>query len=53
VNFIPTPIQKVVEDGIITEDGKKREVDVIICATGFDECDFVFSQPVWKRLTKR
>ncbi|CRG92376.1 Putative sterigmatocystin biosynthesis monooxygenase stcW [Talaromyces islandicus] len=37
VNFIPTPIQEVVEDGLITEDGKRREVDMIICATGFQE----------------
>ncbi|TPX11474.1 uncharacterized protein E0L32_007893 [Thyridium curvatum] len=35
VEFIPTQIQEFVEDGIITEDGKKREVDAIICATGF------------------
>lgn len=35
VDFIPTQIQEVVEDGIITQDGKKREVDAIICATGF------------------
>lgn len=37
VEFIPTPIKRVVKDGIETEDGKKREVDIIICATGFDE----------------
>ncbi|UPK95264.1 hypothetical protein LCI18_006199 [Fusarium solani-melongenae] len=35
VDFISTQIQEVVEDGIITQDGKKREVDAIICATGF------------------
>ncbi|KPM40130.1 putative sterigmatocystin biosynthesis monooxygenase stcW [Neonectria ditissima] len=35
VEFIPTNIQEVVEDGIVTEDGKKRQVDAIICATGF------------------
>lgn len=35
VEFIPTEIQEIVADGIITKDGKKREVDAIICATGF------------------
>ncbi|KAL2012370.1 hypothetical protein VTN00DRAFT_5088 [Thermoascus crustaceus] len=37
VDFIPTPIKRVVKDGIETEDGKKREVDMIICATGYDD----------------
>lgn len=36
VNFISKPIEKVTESGIQTEDGKLREVDAIICATGFD-----------------
>lgn len=36
VDYISTPIEKVTETGIITNDGKLREVDVIICATGFD-----------------
>jgi cation diffusion facilitator CzcD-associated flavoprotein CzcO len=35
VNFISTPIEKVVETGIINDD-KLREVDAIICATGYD-----------------
>jgi hypothetical protein len=35
VGFISNPIQEIVEDGIITSDGKKRKVDAIICATGF------------------
>ncbi|RFU28410.1 hypothetical protein B7463_g7911, partial [Scytalidium lignicola] len=36
VEFISNPIEKVTESGIQTEDGKLREVDAIICATGFD-----------------
>jgi hypothetical protein len=36
VDVIPTPIAKVTETGITTEDGKHREVDAIVCATGFD-----------------
>lgn len=36
VDFINKPIERVTETGIIC-DGKLREVDVIICATGFDK----------------
>lgn len=36
VDYISDPIQKVTEGGIVTTDGRLREVDVIICATGFD-----------------
>lgn len=34
-HFIAIPIQGIFEDRIITNDGKKREVDATICATGF------------------
>jgi cation diffusion facilitator CzcD-associated flavoprotein CzcO len=36
VEFIPKEIQGITEKGIIDEDGIEREVDAIICATGFD-----------------
>ncbi|OAG44504.1 hypothetical protein AYO21_01500 [Fonsecaea monophora] len=36
VSFISTPIKQVYSDGIETDDGTKRPVDTIICATGFD-----------------
>ncbi|KAH8772069.1 cyclohexanone monooxygenase [Hyaloscypha sp. PMI_1271] len=36
VNFISTGIKQVYSNGIKTNDGKFREVDMIICATGFD-----------------
>ncbi|KAI0372040.1 FAD/NAD-P-binding domain-containing protein [Pilatotrama ljubarskyi] len=36
VDFVPTPIKRVTERGIETEDGKFQELDVIICATGYD-----------------
>jgi cation diffusion facilitator CzcD-associated flavoprotein CzcO len=36
VEFIPKEIQRITEKGIIDEDGVEREVDTIICATGFD-----------------
>ena len=36
VSFVSDAIAKVTEDGIVTEDGRLRKVDAIICATGFD-----------------
>ena len=36
VEFIPKEIQRITEKGIIDEDGVEREVDTIICATGFE-----------------
>jgi cation diffusion facilitator CzcD-associated flavoprotein CzcO len=36
VEVIATPISKVTQTGIVTEDGQLREVDAIVCATGFD-----------------
>jgi cation diffusion facilitator CzcD-associated flavoprotein CzcO len=29
-------IKRITEKGIVTEDGVEHEVDIIICATGFD-----------------
>ncbi|KAL2178372.1 uncharacterized protein P884DRAFT_276914 [Thermothelomyces heterothallicus CBS 202.75] len=34
VDYIRTPIRRLTETGIETEDGRVREVDAIICATG-------------------
>lgn len=36
VHFISTKIKRITPDGIETVDGKVRDVDLIICATGFD-----------------
>lgn len=36
VTCYPTQLQKITEKGIIDPDGNEQEVDVIICATGFD-----------------
>lgn len=36
VSFISTGIQQVNENGIVTTDGTSRQVDTIICATGFN-----------------
>lgn len=34
VEYIPTPIERFTETGIVTMDGVSRDVDAIICATG-------------------
>lgn len=44
VEFISTPIERVTETGIICE-GKLREVDAIICATGFDKYEPLIGFP--------
>ncbi|MCJ1354531.1 MAG: hypothetical protein MMC33_004520 [Icmadophila ericetorum] len=36
VDVIPTPIERITPTGILTTDGQHREVDAIICATGFN-----------------
>ncbi|KAK7206465.1 hypothetical protein BZA70DRAFT_274294 [Myxozyma melibiosi] len=36
VNFITTGIDHITETGLVTVDGVHREVDALICATGFD-----------------
>ena len=36
VEFINTKIKRIVPKGIETVDGKVREIDILICATGFD-----------------
>jgi cation diffusion facilitator CzcD-associated flavoprotein CzcO len=33
-SFIRTPIERITEDGIVTNDGVHRPVDAIICSTG-------------------
>lgn len=36
VNVITTPIKAVTETGVVLEDGQLVELDVLVCATGFD-----------------
>lgn len=36
VHLTNSPIVKIDETGIVTEDGKHQDFDVIVCATGFD-----------------
>ncbi|KAF7784265.1 hypothetical protein Agabi119p4_430 [Agaricus bisporus var. burnettii] len=35
-DFVPTPIKRILPTGIETVDGKIQELDVIVCASGFD-----------------
>ena len=36
VELVTTPIERFTESGIVTTDGQAREIDVLVCATGFD-----------------
>lgn len=36
LNFIPKGVSRVTSNGVVDADGTLREVDAIICATGFD-----------------
>jgi cation diffusion facilitator CzcD-associated flavoprotein CzcO/acetyl esterase/lipase len=36
VELVTTPIERFTETGIVTSDGREREIDVLVCATGFD-----------------
>ena len=36
VALVTTPIERFTETGIVTSDGAEREIDVLVCATGFD-----------------
>lgn len=40
-------IKEIVEDGIITQDGTKIELDLIVYATGYDATDNAISYPVY------
>jgi len=35
VELVTTPIARITENSIVTTDGKEREIDTLICATGF------------------
>ncbi|KAL2112259.1 hypothetical protein VUR80DRAFT_8214 [Thermomyces stellatus] len=48
VDLQKTPITKIVPEGIITSDGKTHELDVLICATGFDAITGAFNAIEWK-----
>ncbi|KAL3295207.1 flavin-binding monooxygenase [Colletotrichum asianum] len=49
LNFIPRGIRKVTETGIVDDVGVCREVDAIICATGFDTSLSLKETPIFGR----
>ncbi|KAL1676307.1 hypothetical protein EV122DRAFT_280182 [Schizophyllum commune] len=36
VDFVSSPIAQVTENGLITQDGQQIDLDILICATGYD-----------------
>ncbi|KAF4811490.1 FAD-binding monooxygenase moxY [Colletotrichum siamense] len=49
LNFIPQGIKQVTETGIVDDVGVYREVDAIICATGFDTSLSLKETPIFGR----
>ncbi|KAL1876124.1 hypothetical protein Plec18167_005387 [Paecilomyces lecythidis] len=47
VNLRETPFQKATERGLVTSDGKEHELDILICATGFNAITGAFSDIEW------
>lgn len=47
VNLRETPFETAVEKGLLTSDGKTHEVDILICATGFNAITGAFSDIEW------
>jgi cation diffusion facilitator CzcD-associated flavoprotein CzcO len=41
VELVTEPIAEVVPSGVVTADGRMREVDAIVCGTGFSTVDFL------------
>lgn len=49
VELVTEPIAEVSAEGVVTSDGVEREVDVVVCATGFAAQDFLAAIPVFGR----
>ncbi|SPO01942.1 related to monooxigenase [Cephalotrichum gorgonifer] len=48
VDLQKTPVTNIARDGIVTSDGKKHELDILICATGFDAITGSFGAIEWQ-----
>lgn len=48
VDLRKNPIDRVTPTGILTADGKEHELDVLICATGFDAITGAFNAIQWE-----
>jgi cation diffusion facilitator CzcD-associated flavoprotein CzcO len=51
VDLITTPIQRITANSIVTADGRERDIDILVCATGFRafHSDTVPTFPVYGR----
>jgi 4-hydroxyacetophenone monooxygenase len=49
VELVTDPIERIAPNGVVTEDGRKREVDVIIYGTGFNASKFLTPMKVTGR----
>ncbi|VUC29945.1 unnamed protein product [Clonostachys rosea] len=47
LNFIPKGVEEITESGIVDDSGEFREVDSIICATGFDTSLRLEDSPIY------
>ena len=43
VELVTEPIERITSRGVITQDGKEREIDVLVCATGFETVQLLSS----------
>jgi 4-hydroxyacetophenone monooxygenase len=49
VDLVRTPIQQITADGIVTEDGQRHDVDIIVYATGFRHTDVLWPMAITGR----
>ncbi len=49
VELVTSPIERITEKGIRTQDGQKRDLDAIVLATGFEAADIVCPFPLQGR----
>lgn len=43
VELVTDAIERITEHGVVTSDGREREVDMLVCATGFDTINLLSS----------
>ena len=49
VDLVRTPIREITADGVVTEDGERHDVDVIVYATGFRHTDVLWPMTITGR----
>lgn len=48
VNFIPITSKEITDTAVVISDGKLREAEAIICATGFAVYKMAIAPPGWR-----